>query len=92
MDGYKIVDLGGIALTSGEFTGEIEGIFDKVDISNKPIIIAGIKDVKPAYVTLFKYQDGADTFAYMGFLGLSIDGIQTINITSDNSVDIAIAN
>ena len=92
MDGYKIIDLGGIALTEGGFTGEIEGIFDKVDISNKPIIITGIKDVKPAYVTLFKYQDGAESFAYMGILGLSANGIQTINIISNNVVDIGIAN
>ena len=92
MDGYKIIDLGGITLEDGEYSGEIEGVFDAVDISNKPIIITGINGVKPSYVTLFKYADGAETYAYMGFLGLSIDGIQTINIASDGSVGISIAN
>ena len=92
MNGYKIIDLGGITLESGEYTGEIEGVFDRIDKSDKPIIITGIKDVKPAHVTFFKYQDGADTFAYLGFLGLSNNGIQTINIASNDNVDIAIAN
>lgn len=92
MNGYKIIDLGGITLINGEFSGEIEGVFDRIDKSDKPIIITGIKDVKPAYVTFFKYQDGAETYAYSGLLGLSVNGIQTINISANNNVDIVIAN
>lgn len=92
MNGYKIIDLGGITLTNGEFSGEIEGVFDRIDKSDKPIIITGIKNVKPAYITLFKYQEGAETFAYMGLLGLSTNGIQTINIFANNNVDITTAN
>ena len=92
MDGYKIIDFGGITLENGEYSGEIDGIFDKIDISNKPIVLIGINGYKPAYVTLSKYQDGSDTYAYMGFLCLSIDGLQTINIAMDNTVDITIVN
>ena len=92
MDGYKIIDLGGITLENGEFAGDIEGVFEKVDTSNKPIIITGINDVKPGYITLFKYADGAETFAYMGILGLNVDGIHTINIASDDNVNIEIVN
>lgn len=92
MDGYKIIDLCGITLEDGVYNGEIEGVYNAVDISNKPIIITGINGVKSGYVTLFKYKVDATTYAYTGLLGVSSDGIQVITIASDGIVDIALAN
>ena len=92
MDGYKIIDLGGITLEDGVYNGEIEGVYNALDISNKPIVITGINGVKPAYVTFFKFKVDATTYAYIGILGLSTDGIQTITIASDDIVDVGLAN
>ena len=89
MNGYKIIDFGGIDISKG-YTETIEGTFDKIDISNKPIVIIGIKNMKPAYVTFSKISTGASTFAYIGMIGVNTDGIIMVTVGDDNSVDITI--
>ena len=88
-NGYKIIDFGEIDISTG-FTETIEGTFDKIDKSNKPIVITGIKDMKPAYVAFSKISTGATTFAYIGMIGVNTDGIIMATIGDDDSVDITI--
>lgn len=89
MDGYKIIDLGGITLDENmNYNGTIVGTYSAVDISTKPLIITGIKDFKPIFMGLMeKVNDGDGAYHYFGYLGVTESvGALFLTISSEDGI------
>lgn len=88
MDGYKIIDFGGITIDSHSgYDGTIEGIYEKIDISTKPMVFAGINRIKPFFTSaLEKVQIDAETVGYAGLFGMVGGNMWFITIQSNNRV------
>ncbi len=91
MDGYKIIDFGGITIDANDgYDSTIEGIYNKIDISTKPMVFTGINGVKPFYIgALEKILISADAYGYFGLFGLVGGNMFYITIQDDNRVIIA---
>lgn len=90
MDGYKIIDFGGITIDSNDgYDNTIDGIYNAVDISTKPMVFTGINGVKPFYaMPLTKTSTGPNTYTYEGMLGF-IGSMWFISIADNNRVIIS---
>ena len=87
MDGYKIIDFKGIDPSD---SGTIEGIFNAIDESKKPIVITnvtvgGIEEFKPCYVPFFKLATGPNTSAYITAISMG-DSPVTIVVNDDDTI------
>lgn len=92
MDGYKIIDFGGVDVTAEP---TIDGIFNEIETSNKPLILTNmtvenVPVIKPYFASICtKLSTGPTTYAYVINGPVASDGNQVLMfVNNDDSVTI----